>query len=113
MGTAKFLITSKAAKIVAECGSDNLMSMATCFVHAAGKRFTAIVMCPPQLPSSPIDNEIEVSCRIVGISDVAQVAAENGVIGNFAFWGRTALELAGNGTIRNYSLSKVPKESDS
>jgi hypothetical protein len=51
MGTAKFLITSKAAKIVAECGTGKtLMSMSTCFVHAAGKRFTAIVMCPPHLP---------------------------------------------------------------
>jgi len=46
MGTAKFLITSKAAKIVAECGTGKtLMSMSTCFVHAAGKRFTSIVMC--------------------------------------------------------------------
>jgi hypothetical protein len=51
MGTAKFLIHSKAAKIVAECGTGKtLMSMSTCFVHAAGKRFTAIVMCPPHLP---------------------------------------------------------------
>ena len=51
MGTAKFLITSKAAKIVAECGTGKtLMSMATCFVHANGKRFTSIVMCPPHLP---------------------------------------------------------------
>jgi hypothetical protein len=24
-------------------------------VHAAGKRFTAIVMCPPQLPNSLIE----------------------------------------------------------
>lgn len=51
MGTAKFLITAKAAKIVAECGTGKtLMSMSTCFMHAAGKRFTAIVMCPPHLP---------------------------------------------------------------
>jgi hypothetical protein len=51
MGTAKFLIASKAAKIVAECGTGKtLMSMSTCFVHAAGKRFTSIVMCPPHLP---------------------------------------------------------------
>ena len=26
------------------------MSIASCFVHAAGKRFTAIAMCPPHLP---------------------------------------------------------------
>jgi len=26
------------------------MSIAACFVHAAGKRFTAIAMCPPHLP---------------------------------------------------------------
>src|ERR1700688_3661911 len=51
MGTAKFLLTAKAAKIVAECGTGKtIMSMSTCFVHAAGKRFPAIVMCPPHLP---------------------------------------------------------------
>src|SRR6266851_607914 len=51
MGTAKFLNTANAAKIVAECGTGKtLMSMATCFVHAAGKRFTSLVMCPPHLP---------------------------------------------------------------
>jgi hypothetical protein len=51
MGTSKFLNKAKAAKIVAECGTGKtIMSMSTCFVHAAGKRFTAIVMCPPHLP---------------------------------------------------------------
>jgi hypothetical protein len=37
--------------MVAECGTGKtLMSIASCFVHAAGKRFTAIAMCPPHLP---------------------------------------------------------------
>ena len=49
-GTAKFLETCRAAKIVAECGTGKtLMSMATCFVHAKGRPFSAIVMCPPHL----------------------------------------------------------------
>jgi len=51
MGTAKFWKKGTAAKMVAECGTGKtLMSMSSCFVHAAGKRFTAIVMCPPHLP---------------------------------------------------------------
>jgi hypothetical protein len=51
MATAKFLIKGKAAKMVAECGTGKtLMSLATCYVHANGKHFTAITMCPPHLP---------------------------------------------------------------
>jgi len=50
MGIAKFWKKEVSAKLVAECGTGKtLMSIAACFVHAAGKRFTAIVMCPPQL----------------------------------------------------------------
>jgi hypothetical protein len=50
MGTAKFLKKRDAAKIVAECGTGKtIMSMATCFVHAAGKSFSSLVMCPPHL----------------------------------------------------------------
>ncbi len=49
-GTAKFLEDHRAAKIVAECGTGKtLMSIATCFVHAKGRPFSAIVMCPPHL----------------------------------------------------------------
>ncbi len=51
MGSANFLKTKPALKIVAECGcGKTLMSIATCFVHANGKRFTALTMCPPHLP---------------------------------------------------------------
>lgn len=52
MGTVKFWQKGgNAAKMVAECGTGKtLMSIASCFVHAAGKRFTAIAMCPPHLP---------------------------------------------------------------
>jgi hypothetical protein len=50
MGTAKFLKTNDAAKIVAEMGTGKtLMSIATCYVHATGKQFSSIVMCPPHL----------------------------------------------------------------
>jgi N12 class adenine-specific DNA methylase len=52
MGTVKFWKKGgRAAKMVAECGcGKTLMAIAACFVHAAGKRFTAIAMCPPHLP---------------------------------------------------------------
>jgi hypothetical protein len=52
MGTVKFWKKGgRAAKMVAECGTGKtLMAIAACFVHAAGKRFTAIAMCPPHLP---------------------------------------------------------------
>ena len=52
MGTVKFWKEGgRAAKMVAECGcGKTLMAIAACFVHAAGKRFTAIAMCPPHLP---------------------------------------------------------------
>ena len=52
MGTVKFWRKGgHAAKMVAECGcGKTLMAIASCFVHAAGKRFTAIAMCPPHLP---------------------------------------------------------------
>jgi hypothetical protein len=52
MGTVKFWKKGgRAAKMVAECGcGKTLMAIASCFVHAAGKRFTAIAMCPPHLP---------------------------------------------------------------
>ena len=52
MGTVKFWQKGgRAAKLVAECGTGKtLMSIAACYVHAAGKRFTAIAMCPPHLP---------------------------------------------------------------
>jgi hypothetical protein len=52
MGTVKFWQKGgRAAKMVAECGTGKtLMSIASCYVHAAGKRFTAIAMCPPHLP---------------------------------------------------------------
>jgi hypothetical protein len=50
MGTAKYLKHYDAAKIVAECGTGKtLMSLATCYVHANGKPFTALVMVPPHL----------------------------------------------------------------
>jgi hypothetical protein len=52
MGTVKFWQKGgRAAKMVAECGTGKtLMAIASCYVHAAGKRFTAIAMCPPHLP---------------------------------------------------------------
>jgi hypothetical protein len=51
MGTANFLKTKSAVKIVAECGcGKTIMSIAACYVHANGKRFTALTMCPPHLP---------------------------------------------------------------
>ena len=52
MGTVKFWQKGgRAAKMVAECGcGKTLMAIAACYVHAAGKRFTAIAMCPPHLP---------------------------------------------------------------
>ena len=52
MGTVKFWQKGgRAAKMVAECGcGKTLMAIAACFVHAAGKRFIAIAMCPPHLP---------------------------------------------------------------
>lgn len=50
MGVAKFLQNKDAAKIVAECGTGKtLMSIAACYVHAQGRPFTAITMCPPHL----------------------------------------------------------------
>lgn len=50
MGTAKYLKKHDSAKIVAEMGTGKtLMSVATCYVHAAGKQFSSIVMCPPHL----------------------------------------------------------------
>jgi len=57
---------------------------------------------------------LRANVRTVGISDKwLRYLPKNGVIGNFAFWVITALELAGNRTIRKCSLSKVPNESDS
>lgn len=51
MGIAKFWKKKVSAKLVAECGcGKTLMAMAACYVHAAGKRFTTVVMCPPHLP---------------------------------------------------------------
>lgn len=52
MGSVRFFQTgAKAAKLVAECGTGKtLMSMSACYAHANGRRFSAIVMCPPHLP---------------------------------------------------------------
>lgn len=50
MGMSKFLNYDDSAKLVAEMGTGKtLMSIATCYVHAAGKQFSSIVMCPPHL----------------------------------------------------------------
>ncbi len=50
MGMARHLQTADSTKLVAECGTGKtLMSVATCYVHAAGKPFTSLVMCPPHL----------------------------------------------------------------
>ena len=49
-GTVEYLRDHRAAKIVAECGTGKtLMSLATCYVHAAGKPFTSITMVPPHI----------------------------------------------------------------
>lgn len=51
MGVAKYLKDHDAAKIVAEMGcGKTLMSLAACYVHANGRQFTGITMCPSHLP---------------------------------------------------------------
>ncbi len=49
-GCAKYLKTAKAVRIVGECGTGKtLMSAAVAHVHAEGKPYSAIAMCPPHL----------------------------------------------------------------
>ena len=47
-GLAKYLITGRAARIVAECGAGKtFMSLGTIHVHAGVRPYTSLVMCPP------------------------------------------------------------------
>ncbi len=49
-GLAKTLLTKRSVRIVGECGTGKtLMSMGVAHIHAEGKPYTAIVMCPPHL----------------------------------------------------------------
>ena len=49
-GLSNFLSKNDSAKIVSECGTGKtLMSLATTYVHSAGRPYTTLVMCPPHL----------------------------------------------------------------
>lgn len=50
MGVAKYLQRARSARIVAECGAGKtLMAVAAAHVHAAGRKYSTLVMCPPHL----------------------------------------------------------------
>lgn len=56
MGVCRRLDQSRAAAVIAECGTGKtLVALASIFAHARGKPFTAIFMVPPQL--------VEKTCR--------------------------------------------------
>jgi len=49
-GLSNFLCKNDSAKVVGECGTGKtLMSLAATYVHAAGRPYTSLIMCPPHL----------------------------------------------------------------
>ena len=50
MGLSKWFVKNTSGNIVGECGTGkSFMSVATAYVHADGKPFSSLVMCPPHL----------------------------------------------------------------